>query len=177
MPYHAIRDPDQIQALLDAVLSIESDLDLSAVLLRIVEAACTLTGASYGALGVIDQEGEGLAEFIHVGMADDTVEAIGHLPVGEGILGLLILDPRPLRLPDLSAHPDAVGFPPGHPTMRSFLGMPVRFREELLGNIYLTDEPSGRPSSPRPTRAFCPPWPWPPASPSTMPASMYDSPS
>jgi signal transduction histidine kinase len=139
VPYHAIRDPDQIQALLDAVLSIESDLDLSAVLLRIVEAARTLTGATYGALGVIDQSSQGLAQFIHVGMADETVEAIGHLPVGEGILGLLILDPRPLRLPDLSAHPDAVGFPPGHPAMRSFLGMPVRFREEMLGNIYLTD--------------------------------------
>ena len=139
MPYHALRDPDQIQALLDAVLSIESELDLSVVLRRIVEAARTLTGASYGALGVIDPTGTGLSEFIHVGMDDATADQIGRLPVGEGILGLLILEPASLRLADLTAHPDAGGFPPGHPPMRSFLGVPLRVRDEVFGNLYLTD--------------------------------------
>lgn len=103
MPYHAIRDPDQLQALLDAVLAIESGLELPGVLHRIAEAACSLTGARYGALGVLDPSGTSLAEFVHIGMDDATVEAIGHLPEGEGILGLLILDPlRSSRLRSLS---------------------------------------------------------------------------
>lgn len=140
MPYHVLRDPDQLQGLLDAVLAIESDLELPGVLYRIAEAACTLTGARYGALGVLDSSGKGLSQFIHVGLDDATVEAIGHLPEGAGILGLLILEPRPLRLADLSAHPDFVGFPPAHPPMRSFLGVPLRVREEVFGNLYLTEK-------------------------------------
>ena len=139
MPYYAIRDPDQIQALLDAVVSIESELDLAAVLRRIVEAARTLTGAKYAALGVIDPSGTGLSEFVHVGMDDATAKGIGQLPLGEGILGLLIVDPAPLRLANLSTHPDAGGFPPGHPPMRSFLGVPLRVRDEVFGNLYLTE--------------------------------------
>lgn len=139
-PYQAIRDPDQLHALLDAVLSIGSDLDLAGVLDRIARAACTLTGARYGALGVLDSAGTGLDEFIHVGMDEGAVERIGHLPEGDGILGLLILDPRPLRLDDLSAHPDAVGFPPGHPVMRTFLGVPLRVRGQVFGNLYLTEK-------------------------------------
>lgn len=140
MYYHAIRDPDQLQALLAAVLAIESDLELPGVLRRIAEAACSLTGARYGALGILDPSGKGLAEFVHVGMDGATVEAIGHFPEGEGILGLLILDPRPLRLTDLSTHPDSVGFPPSHPPMRSFLGVPLRVRGEVFGNLYLTEK-------------------------------------
>jgi GAF domain-containing protein len=101
VPYHTIKDPEQLHALLDAVLSSESDLDLGGVLRRIVEAACSLTGARYGALGVLDPSGEGLAEFIHVGMDEGAVERIGRLPRGDGILGLLILDSRPLRLGSL----------------------------------------------------------------------------
>ncbi len=140
MPHHAIRDPEQMQALLDAVLSIESDLDLPKILRRITEAACRLTGARYGALGVIDPDGSGLSDFIHVGMEEAVVEKIGDPPVGEGILGVLILDPRPLRSADLTAHPDACGFPPGHPPMRSFLGVPLAVRGEVFGNLYLTDK-------------------------------------
>ncbi|MHB8245538.1 MAG: GAF domain-containing sensor histidine kinase [Acidimicrobiales bacterium] len=142
MPDHPIRDPDQLQALLDAVLSIESDLELPGVLRRIVEAACSLTGARYGALGVLHPLEKGLAELIHVGMDDDSVEAIDHLPEGVGILGLLILEPRPLRLADLTTHPVSVGFPPGHPPMRSFLGVPLRVRGTVFGNLYLTDKQS-----------------------------------
>jgi signal transduction histidine kinase len=140
VPHHAIGDADQIQALLDAVVSIESDLDLSNVLRRITEAACTLTSARYGALGVIDPEGTGLSDFIPVGVAADTIGRIGDPPVGEGILGVLILDPRPLRMTDLTAHPDAGGFPPGHPPMRSFLGVPLLVRGEVFGNLYLADK-------------------------------------
>ncbi|MGH9295483.1 MAG: GAF domain-containing sensor histidine kinase, partial [Acidimicrobiales bacterium] len=140
MPYHALRDPDQLQALLDAVLAIESDLELPGVLRRIVESACSLTGARYGALGVIDPEGKGLSEFVHVGIDEVTTEVIGHLPEGAGILGVLILDPRPLRLADLSTHPDSVGFPPCHPPMHSFLGVPLRVRGEVFGNLYLTEK-------------------------------------
>ena len=143
MPYRQIKDPDQMQALLDAVLAIESDLELPAVLLRIARAACSLTGARYGALGVLNPSGNGLEEFVNVGMDVETVEAIGQLPQGEGILGMLILDAQPLRLTRLSEHPLSVGFPPGHPPMRSFLGVPLRVRGEVFGNLYLTEREGG----------------------------------
>ncbi|MBA3288090.1 MAG: GAF domain-containing sensor histidine kinase, partial [Acidimicrobiia bacterium] len=94
----------------------------------------------YGALGVLDERRQRLAEFITVGIADDQHRRIGTLPEGHGILGTLIADPRPLRLPDLRAHPDSYGFPPHHPPMRSFLGVPVRSRDTVIGNLYLTDK-------------------------------------
>ncbi len=140
MPHHSIRDPERLWALLDAMLLIESDLELPGVLRRIVESACSLTGARYGALGVLDPSGKRLSEFVHLGVDEATVDEIGHLPEGGGILGLLILDPTPLRLDDLSAHPDSVGFPPGHPPMRSFLGVPVMVRGQVFGNLYLTEK-------------------------------------
>jgi signal transduction histidine kinase len=105
-----------------------------------VEAACSLVDARYGALGVLDEAGNGLAEFVHVGLDDATVSAIGRLPEGHGILGLLILDPKPLRLTDLSEHPDSYGFPPNHPPMKAFLGVPVRIRDQVFGNLYLTEK-------------------------------------
>ena len=140
MPYHAIRDPEKLQGLLDAVLIIEAGLELPGVLRRIVNTACSLTRARYGALGVLDPSGKGLSEFVNLGIDDATVETIGQLPEGAGILGLLILEPEPLRLDNLSAHPDSVGFPPGHPPMHSFLGVPVRVRNEVFGNLYLTEK-------------------------------------
>jgi len=140
VPFHSIRDPDQLQGLLEAVLSIESDLELTGVLHRIAGAACALTGARYGALGVLDLSGKHLATFVHVGMDDEVVKRIGRLPEGEGILGLLISDPKPLRLADLSTHPDSVGFPPGHPPMKSFMGVPIGVRGEVFGNLYLTEK-------------------------------------
>ncbi len=143
VPYHDIRDPEQLQALLDAVLDIESDLELSGVLRRVVESACGLTGARFGAIGVLDQSGGHLSEFVHFGMDDATVEGIGHLPSGKGILGLLIREPTPLRLADLSAHPDSVGFPAGHPPMHSFLGVPLRSRGAVFGNLYLAEKRGG----------------------------------
>jgi signal transduction histidine kinase len=140
VPYHAIRDPEKLQGLLDAVLIIEAGLELPGVLRRIVNTACSLTRARYGALGVLDPSGKGLSEFVNLGIDDATVETIGQLPEGAGILGLLILEPEPLRLDNLSAHPDSVGFPPGHPPMHSFLGVPVRVRNEVFGNLYLTEK-------------------------------------
>ena len=132
--------PRGLRRLLDAVVTVGSDLDLPTVLRKIVESAVELVDAQYGALGVLDPSGTRLAQFITVGVDDATHRLIGHLPEGHGILGLLILDPRPIRLPDLSEHPDSYGFPPNHPPMQSFLGVPVRVRNEVFGNLYLTDK-------------------------------------
>jgi signal transduction histidine kinase len=134
--------PRSLRQLLDAVLTVGSDLDLPAMLQRIVQAAVDLVDARYGALGVLDESRSRLAQFITVGVDDVTHRAIGHLPEGHGILGLLILDAEPLRLPDLREHPDSYGFPPNHPPMRSFLGVPIRVRDEVFGNLYLTDKTS-----------------------------------
>jgi signal transduction histidine kinase len=127
---------------LNAVLTVGSDLDLPAILQRITQAAVDLVDARYGALGVLDDTRTRLAQFITVGLDDEARAAIGHLPEGHGILGLLIVDARPLRLPDLREHPDSYGFPPNHPPMRSFLGVPVHVRGEVFGNLYLTDKTS-----------------------------------
>ena len=135
-----VAGPQSLRALLDAVLVLGSDLDPPSMLRRIVEAAVGLVDARYGALGVLDDSGTRLAEFITVGMDTDAHDRIGELPEGHGILGLLIVDAEPLRLPDLSAHPDSFGFPPHHPPMRSFLGVPIRVRGDVFGNLYLTDK-------------------------------------
>jgi signal transduction histidine kinase len=119
------------------------DLDLPSMLERIVQSAVDLVDATYGALGVLDDTGTRLAQFITVGIDAEAHHAIGRLPEGHGILGLLIVDAKPLRLPDLKEHPDSFGFPPHHPPMRSFLGVPIRLRDEVFGNLYLTDKRSG----------------------------------
>jgi signal transduction histidine kinase len=129
----------RVQRLLDAIISVGSDLSLPIVLRRIVESACELVGARYGALGVIGDDRR-LSEFITVGVDRETYAAIGHLPEGHGILGLLIVDPKPLRLRDLTAHPQSFGFPANHPAMRSFLGVPVRVRNAVFGNLYLCEK-------------------------------------
>ena len=133
---------DRVHTLLDAVLSIGTDLDLDVVLRRITESAVTLVDAQYGALGVLGEEGK-IRQFITVGMDESTIEEIGHYPEGKGILGLLIREPEPLRLPDLGRHHDSVGFPAGHPPMTTFLGAPVRVRDQVFGNLYLTDKRGG----------------------------------
>jgi signal transduction histidine kinase len=112
------------------------------MLKRIVESAVDLVDATYGALGVLDDSGTRLAQFITVGIDDEMHRTIGNLPEGHGILGLLIVDAEPLRLPDLTEHPDSYGFPPNHPPMRSFLGVPIRVRGQVFGNLYLTDKRS-----------------------------------
>ena len=110
------------------------------VLRSIAESARSLAGARYAALGVLDEKGHSLSEFIPVGLDAETERAIGHYPEGHGILGLLIVEPKPLRLADLHQHPDTYGFPPNHPPMRSFLGVPIRIREQVYGNLYLTEK-------------------------------------
>jgi signal transduction histidine kinase len=138
-----VAGPRSLRQLLDAVLTIGSDLDLPSMLDRIVRSAVGLADATYGALGVLDDTGTRLAQFITVGIDDETHHKIGHLPEGHGILGLLIVDAKPLRLPDLNEHPDSFGFPPHHPPMTSFLGVPIRLRDVVFGNLYLTDKRSG----------------------------------
>jgi signal transduction histidine kinase len=133
----------QLRRLLDAVMVVSSELSLPVILRRIVEMATDLVDARYGALGVLDPTRSKLEEFITVGIDNDTVAAIGHVPAGHGILGLLIIEPKPLRLPDLTLHPDSYGFPPHHPPMTSFLGVPILLRNEVFGNLYLTDKADG----------------------------------
>ena len=133
---------DRMRALLEAVVAIGSGLDLESTLRRIVETAVDLVDATYGALGVIG-EGKRLAEFIPVGLSQEEIGRVHHWPEGRGLLGLLIEDPRPLRLADICEHPASSGFPDGHPPMRSFLGVPVRVRDEVFGNLYLTNKRGG----------------------------------
>ena len=133
---------DRMRGLIEAVVAIGSGLDLESTLRRIVQTAVRLVDATYGALGVIG-DGKRLAEFIPVGLSQDEIEAIHHWPEGRGLLGLLIDDPRPLRLADIAADPASSGFPGGHPPMRGFLGVPVRIRDEVFGNLYLTDKRGG----------------------------------
>ena len=132
----------RLRGLLRANALVAGELNLPVVLRQIVSAARDLLGARYAALGVLGRHGD-LEQFVHVGMDDDLVAAIGELPRGRGILGLLISDPAPIRLASLSDHPAAAGFPPGHPPMGSFLGVPVRIGEEVFGNLYLTERIAG----------------------------------
>jgi len=132
---------DQMRGLLEAVTAISSGLDLESTLRRIVETAVRLVDAQYGALGVI---GDGrLTEFIPVGLTEEEIGQIDHWPEGHGLLGLLIKEPRPLRLASISSHAESSGFPAGHPAMQSFLGVPVRVRDEVFGNLYLTNKRGG----------------------------------
>jgi signal transduction histidine kinase len=134
---------DRVNGLLEAVLAVGSNLELEAVLRRIVEAAVVLVDAQYGALGVVGEDGR-LAEFIPVGLDAAGIARIDHWPEGRGLLGELIRDPRPLRLASIADHAQSSGFPDGHPPMRSFLGVPVRIRDEVYGNLYLTEKRDGR---------------------------------
>jgi signal transduction histidine kinase len=143
VPWSRVAGRAGLSQLVDAVMAVGSDLDLPATLQRIVDAARELVDARYGALGVLDESGEALAQFIVSGIDGETYRAIGELPKGHGILGLLITDPHPLRLPDLTEHSSSFGFPPNHPPMRSFLGVPILVRGEVFGNLYLTDKESG----------------------------------
>ncbi len=133
--------------LLDAMLAVASGLSLPVVLRRIVESATVMVDAQFGALGVIGTDG-GLSEFVNTGLDAAAVARIGSLPEGHGILGRLIVDPEPLRLRDLSMHPDSFGFPPHHPPMHSFLGVPIRVRDEVFGNLYLCEKQSAEEFTP-----------------------------
>ncbi|MDI2019616.1 GAF domain-containing sensor histidine kinase [Paenarthrobacter nicotinovorans] len=142
-----IQAQERTRGLLEAVVAVAEDLGLESVLERVVASACDLLRARYGALGVIGEDG-GLSHFITVGIDEDLASRIGPLPTGHGVLGLLITDPLPLRLHDLSRHPNAYGFPKHHPPMKSFLGVPVRVRDKVFGNLYLTEKDGGEDFTP-----------------------------
>lgn len=136
---------DRMRSLLDAVVALSSDLTLPVLLQQIVRSACRLVGARYGALGVIAEDGTGLSQFVYEGVDPETARAIGPVPQGHGLLGVLVQDPRPLRLDDIRSHPSSVGFPAHHPPMRTFLGVPIRVRGAVFGNLYLSEKHSGQP--------------------------------
>lgn len=140
MPYRSIEDPVKLRRVLEATLLLEADLELPALLRHLIEEARSMTGARYGALGVLNDQRTALSEFITIGLDSDEEERIGPRPTGRGVLGLLITDPHPVRLADLGSHPDSFGFPPNHPPMTSFLGVPLKVRDEVYGNLYLTDK-------------------------------------
>ncbi len=140
MPYHSIEDPAKLRRVLEAALLLEADLDLPSLLRHIVEEARSMTGARYAALGVLNHDGSALSEFVTSGVEPEQEKAIGPRPTGRCVLGLLISDPRPLRLTRIGDHPDSYGFPPNHPAMTSFLGVPLKVRDDVYGNLYLTDK-------------------------------------
>ncbi|WP_432162237.1 sensor histidine kinase [Streptomyces tendae] len=136
----------RVPKLLDAMRSVGSGLGLHCTLNRICETAAELAHARYAAIGVVDEDGDGLTDFVHHGLDEATVRRVGHLPDGrKGLLGALIRDPEPVRLTDLAADPRSCGFPEHHPPMRSFLGVPIRVQGEIFGNLYLTDKHAGEP--------------------------------
>ncbi|MEU1865199.1 sensor histidine kinase [Streptomyces gardneri] len=134
----------RVPQLLEAMRSVGTGLELHSTLDRICETAAELADARYAAIGVVDEEGEGLSDFVTFGVGDDVAKRIGHLPDGHaGLLGALIRDPQTIRLADLSTDPRAAGFPPGHPPMRTFLGVPIRVQGEIFGNLYLAEKNGG----------------------------------
>jgi signal transduction histidine kinase len=137
---------DRLDGLVEAMLVVTSGLELDVTLRTIVHTAIELVDARYGALGVRGEDHH-LTEFIYEGIGPDEREQIGPLPEGRGVLGVLIDDPKPIRLDDIRQHPASVGFPPNHPPMRTFLGVPVRTRDKVFGNLYLTDKVNGQPFS------------------------------
>ncbi|MDX6650976.1 MAG: hypothetical protein QOJ97_2927 [Solirubrobacteraceae bacterium] len=136
-------DALRLRRLVEVGAHLTQELDLEAVLRRVLEVARELTGARYAALGVLDEQKRELERFITLGIDEAGRQRIGELPRGRGVLGLLIEDPRPLRLHDVSDHPRSYGFPPEHPPMRSFLGVPITVRGEPYGNLYLAEKPGG----------------------------------
>ena len=134
---------DRVQQLLQGVLAVSGGLELDQVLSTIISTATELVDAQYGALGVIDSGGEHLERFVTVGLSQQEIDAIGPYPTGMGLLGQLIRHPVPLRLPDIAAHESSFGFPDNHPPMRTFLGVPIRVRDKVYGNLYLTEKRGG----------------------------------
>ncbi|GAU70517.1 putative two-component histidine kinase [Streptomyces sp. NBRC 110611] len=134
---------DRVHSLLEAVLSVGRELDLEQVLRRVTETAVALVDAEYGALGVLGPDGRKIVHFLPVGMTGKQIAAIGPYPSGHGVLGELIRHPEPLRLSKVSQHPSSYGFPAHHPPMHTFLGVPIRVRDEVFGNLYLTEKRGG----------------------------------
>src|SRR5947207_9290562 len=131
-------DEQRLQRLIEAGRALVSERDLEVLLERILEIAAEITEAEYVALGILDESKTNLERFVTRGIDAEGHRRIGDLPRGRGVLGLLITDPQPIRLGNVGSHPESYGFPPGHPVMKTFLGVPVRIRGEVYGNLYLT---------------------------------------
>src|SRR4051794_27535968 len=131
---------DRLVRLIEVGRSLVSELDLEVVLERLLDVAREVTGAHYAALGILDPEKRGLERFVTAGIDERTRTVIGDPPHGRGVLGVLIRDAQPLRLADVGSHPESYGFPPGHPPMHTFLGVPVAIRGQAYGNLYLTEK-------------------------------------
>src|SRR3954451_7169146 len=140
MPEGALQDPALLRRLIEVSRSVASELDVETILQRVIEEACEITGAQYAALGVLNDSRDGLERFITTGIDAETHRNIGDLPRGRGVLGVLISDPQPLRLPDVGQHPQSYGFPLAHPPMTTFLGVPIVIEGEAWGNLYLTEK-------------------------------------
>jgi GAF domain-containing protein len=138
-----VLEVDRLRQLIALGPALVGELDLDVLLNRLLETACSVTACRYAAIGILDRSRSELERFITLGLSDDQVRAIGHLPRGRGVLGVLIHDPRPFRLTEVSVHPHSSGFPPGHPQMHSFLGVPILIRGRAWGNLYLTDKRIG----------------------------------
>src|SRR5207302_1488113 len=136
-------DLDRLRRLIEAGRSVVAERELEGVFGRLLDCARELTGARFAAIGILDEAREGLADFITAGIDPDAHTAIGALPRGRGVLGLLISRPEPLRLANVGSHPRSYGFPTGHPAMTTFLGVPILIRDEAWGNLYLTDKADG----------------------------------
>src|SRR5215213_1871464 len=136
-------DEARLRRLLDVGRSLIAELDPDVLLDRLLEVAQEMTGARYAAIGVLDERRELLEQFLTKGIDEETHRAIGDLPHGRGVLGVLIHDPRPLRLSDVGAHPESYGFPLAHPPMHTFLGVPIVIRGQAWGNLYLTEKDGG----------------------------------
>lgn len=134
---------DRLRQLIALGPALVAELDLDALFHRLLETALSLTDASYAALGILDRDRRELERFVNRGLSEEQVRTIGELPRGRGVLGVLIHDPRPLRLADVTSHPQSSGFPAGHPPMHSFLGVPIVIRGRAWGNLYLTNKRTG----------------------------------
>jgi signal transduction histidine kinase len=140
MPFRSIDDPVKLVRVVEATMLLQADIELPVLLSHVIDEARALTGARYGALGIFDSGGTVIEEFLTVGLSEAEEARIGPEPTGRGLLGQHLTDRRPLRLADLAAHPSSVGFPAGHPQMRSFLGIPIEVRNEVYGTLFLTDK-------------------------------------
>ncbi len=140
LPYRSIQDPAKLRRILEATFLLEADLDLDVLLRHIVSEARSITHAQYGALGVLNEDRSALVEFVTSGLDAAQERAIGDRPKGRGVLGLLISDPAPVRVAHIQSHPESYGFPANHPPMGSFLGVPIRVRDDVYGNLYLTNK-------------------------------------
>jgi GAF domain-containing protein len=136
-------EEDRLRQLIALGPELVAELDLDVLLNRLLQTALSVTAARYAAIGVLDKERRELERFVTLGLAPEQERAIDHRPRGLGVLGVLIRDPRPLRLADVTADPNSSGFPPGHPQMHSFLGVPITIRDRAWGNLYLTDKRIG----------------------------------